>query len=98
MTVHMHAGDISNNTTRTDEQTIIGIFWAYDGALRLGTPPRLYAQNIDVMVTAVLTDPDLDPSVLATGYQLARLYAMTHIAMADATIGVWPCFLFLCDG
>lgn len=31
-------------TTRTTEQTQIGIFWAYDGTPSLCAPPRLYNQ------------------------------------------------------
>ncbi len=31
-------------TERTAEQTEIGLYWAYDGVPKLGTPPRLYNQ------------------------------------------------------
>ncbi|HKZ17049.1 MAG TPA: hypothetical protein VJ161_06235, partial [Geobacteraceae bacterium] len=31
-------------TKRTEDQTITGIYWAYDGTPGLGTPPRLYNQ------------------------------------------------------
>src|SRR5215216_1838654 len=31
---------------RTEEQTLTGVYWAYDGARGLGTPPRLYNQII----------------------------------------------------
>jgi vanadium chloroperoxidase len=33
-------------TGRTTNQTVIGIYWGYDGAVLLGTPPRLYNQII----------------------------------------------------
>jgi hypothetical protein len=69
------------------EQTTIGIFWAYDGALRIGVPPRLYAQNIDVIIEA---ERKRNPRVLPTALSLVQLYAMTHVAMADATITVRP--------
>jgi hypothetical protein len=31
---------------RTTEETLIGLYWGYDGAIGLGTPPRLYNQII----------------------------------------------------
>ncbi|NJR18022.1 MAG: hypothetical protein HC785_21370 [Calothrix sp. CSU_2_0] len=31
---------------RSIDETLIGIFWAYDGAAELGTPPRLYNQIV----------------------------------------------------
>jgi hypothetical protein len=40
---------ITTPTSRTDEQTVIGIFWAYDGTPGLGTPPRLYNQITRVL-------------------------------------------------
>ena len=35
---------VATPTTRTAEQTQIGIFWAYDGTPSLCAPPRLYNQ------------------------------------------------------
>jgi hypothetical protein len=37
-----------DSTTRTAEQTEIGLFWAYDGA-GLGTPPALYNQIVQTI-------------------------------------------------
>ena len=31
---------------RTPEETLIGLYWGYDGARHLGTPPRLYNQIV----------------------------------------------------
>jgi hypothetical protein len=31
---------------RTVDETLIGIFWACDGAVGLGSPPRLYNQIV----------------------------------------------------
>jgi vanadium chloroperoxidase len=31
---------------RKVDETLIGVYWAYDGASGLGTPPRLYNQII----------------------------------------------------
>jgi hypothetical protein len=39
-------GTVAANTRRTVDQTLIGIYWGYDGAAGLGTPPRLYNQII----------------------------------------------------
>jgi hypothetical protein len=66
-------------TSRTAEQTEIGIFWAYDGTPSLCAPPRLYNQIIvhiaDQMGTNVV--------------ELARLLALANTAMADAGIAIW---------
>jgi hypothetical protein len=64
---------------RTAEQTEIGLFWAYDGAPGLGTPPRLYNQ-----IARVIAD-DQDNTVAEN----ARLFALINIAMADAGIASW---------
>ncbi|NJR47601.1 MAG: vanadium-dependent haloperoxidase [Hyellaceae cyanobacterium CSU_1_1] len=68
-----------NSTTRTPDQTEIGIFWAYDGAQKIGTPPRLYNQNIREVAM-------LQKNNLA---QNARLFALANLAMADAGIQCW---------
>lgn len=64
---------------RTPEETVIGLYWAYDGANRLGTPPRLYNQIIRlVAVKQNNTEGDN-----------ARLFAFVNAAMADAGILAW---------
>jgi hypothetical protein len=68
-----------NSTTRTPDETEIGIFWAYDGAQKIGTPPRLYNQN--VREVAMLQSNNLA--------QNARLFALINLAMADAGIQCW---------
>lgn len=70
---------VSTPTTRTAEQTGIGIFWAYDGTPGLGTPPRLYNQ-----ITRVIAQQEHNTEV-----QNARLFAMVNVAMADAGIAAW---------
>lgn len=63
----------------TAEQVKVGVFWAYDGARLLGTPPRLYNQIITQIAEADgFTTPEL-----------ARLLALCNIAMADAGIVCW---------
>jgi hypothetical protein len=67
-------------TDRTDEQTVIGIYWAYDGTPSLCAPPRLYNQI--AMRIAELKGTD---NVI----ELARLLALVNTAMADAGIAIW---------
>ena len=66
-------------TERTDEQTQVGIYWAYDGRPGLGTPPRLYNQ----MVRTVAVQEG------NTEAENARLFALVNIAMADAGFTSW---------
>jgi hypothetical protein len=66
-------------TTRTAEQTEIGIFWGYDGSPGLGTPPRLYNQIAETIAV------QQHNSVV----QNARFFALVNIAMADAGITCW---------
>jgi hypothetical protein len=66
--------------TRSVEETTIGLFWAYDGARNIGTPPRLYNQVVRAIVeTQGGVSEDLN----------ARLFAMVNMAMADAGIQAW---------
>jgi hypothetical protein len=67
-------------TERTDEQTFVGIFWAYDGTPSLCAPPRLYNQ-----VTLEIADQEGTDGVM----ELARLLALVNVAMADAGIAAW---------
>ena len=67
--------------TRTREETVIGLYWAYDGARNLGTPPRLYNQIVRNIVTS--------PGHLLTTAENARLFALINVAMGDAGIHAW---------
>jgi hypothetical protein len=66
-------------TLRSKEQTEIGLFWAYDGTIGLGTPPRLYNQ-IARVIAAEKGNSEA---------QNARLFALINIAMADGGITCW---------
>jgi hypothetical protein len=66
-------------TTRTEEQTQIGIYWAYDGTPSLCAPPRLYNQ-----ITVQIAD-----QMGSSAVELARLLALVNVAMCDAGIAVW---------
>ena len=69
----------SQGSTRTNAQTTAGLFWAYDGARNIGTPPRLYNQVIRSIAN----------KKGATEAENAKLFAMVNVAMADAGIKSW---------
>ncbi len=64
---------------RTVDETLIGIFWAYDGVPGLGTPPRLYNQIVRRVAIAKGN----------TEAQNACLFALVNVAMGDAGILAW---------
>jgi hypothetical protein len=66
-------------TQRTEEQTFIGTFWAYDATPSLCAPPRLYNQ-----LTAQIADQRRLSAI-----QFARLLALANVAMADAAMTIW---------
>jgi hypothetical protein len=70
---------ITTPTRRTAAQTIAGIYWAYDGTPRLGTPPRLYNQITLTIAVARTSD----------AMELARLLALVNVAMSDTCLAVW---------
>ncbi len=64
---------------RSTNETLSGIFWGYDGATGVGTPPRLYNQIVRrVAVEKANTEA-----------QNARLFALVNVAMADAGVLAW---------
>ncbi len=69
----------ANSQERTEDQTITGIFWGYDGTPFLGTPPRLYNQIVVHIAEQMGT----------RGIELARLLALVNVAMADAGLACW---------
>jgi hypothetical protein len=66
-------------TRRTAEQTVIGIYWAYDNTAWIGTPPRLYNQIAVQLALKRTCDP----------LELARVLALVNVAIADTTMSVW---------
>jgi vanadium chloroperoxidase len=69
----------ADSSRRTGEQTLIGVYWGYDGASGLGTPPRLYNQIIRRVAEKKGNTPARN----------ARLFALVNTAMADAGILAW---------
>lgn len=74
------------NRRRTPDETLIGIYWGYDGANRLGTPPRLYNQIIRKVAMNVINPAT---SQINNEAQNARLFAFANAAMGDAGILAW---------
>jgi vanadium chloroperoxidase len=74
-------GTVNSSQRRRSEETVIGLFWAYDGASGLGTPPRLYNQIVREVATK--------HAPVNTPAQNARLFALVNVAMADAGILAW---------
>jgi hypothetical protein len=70
---------VTTPTVRTEEQRLIGIYWAYDGTPSLCAPPRLYNQ------IAVLIARERGTKLR----EMARLLALVNVAMADAGIAIW---------
>lgn len=66
-------------TQRTEEQTFIGTFWAYDGTPSLCAPPRLYNQ-----ITVQIADQRRLSAI-----QFARLLALVNVGMADGAMTIW---------
>lgn len=70
---------LTTPTVRTEEQTLIGKFWAYDGRPELGTPPRLYNQ-----IVRTIAEQEGNSEA-----ENARLFALVNVAMADAGVAAW---------
>lgn len=68
-------------TSRTDDQTEAGIYWAYDGTPSLCAPPRLYNQ-----ITMKIAQ---QKGTASNPLELARLLALVNVSMADAGIAIW---------
>jgi hypothetical protein len=65
------------NTDRA--KAVTGIFWGYDGANKLGTPPRLYNQVVRAIPAVKKAAHDLQIKILTA----------INVAMADAAIATW---------
>jgi hypothetical protein len=78
--VQQLGGDgITTPTTRTKEQSDIGVFWAYDGTPSLCAPPRLYNQ----VATTIAKQQG------SNTLEIARLLMIMNVALADACIAAW---------
>jgi hypothetical protein len=78
--VRQLGGDgVTTPTARTPEQTMIGLFWGYDGTPELGTPVHFFNQ----IAVAIADQRGADV------VELAKLLALVNLAMADAGIAAW---------
>lgn len=78
---HQEVRDLGRlgSPNRTPEQTLIGVYWAYDGPPGLGTPPRLYNQILR----------EIADRMGNTVEENAEFFALANAAMADAGIEAW---------
>ena len=78
--VKSNGGDgVNTLTTRSDDKTEIGIFWAYDGTPSLCAPPRLYNQ----VTKKILYENNFSSE------NILYILALINIAMADTAIACW---------
>lgn len=63
---------IATPTLRTADQTLAGVYWAYDGTPSLCAPPCLYHQIAEVIATQMGSDT----------VDQARLFALLNVSMA----------------
>jgi hypothetical protein len=70
---------VHSPTRRTRDQTVAGIYWAYDSTAWLGTPSRLFNQITVQLALRRSTD----------ALELARVLALVNVSTADATAAVW---------
>lgn len=68
------------NTIRTDQQTYIAKFWAYDGTPKICAPARMYNQ---------ITRAVAHQQKMLKVPEIARLFALVNVALADAGIASW---------
>jgi hypothetical protein len=77
--IEMGKSDLTQRDADSRNQAAIGIFWGYDGANKLGTPPRLYNQ-----VVRNISEFNALPHA-----KQIRLLTAINVAMADAGIAAW---------
>lgn len=75
----------STFSKRNVDETLIGLFWGYDGAFNLGTPPRFY----NIIVRAVAGKQNAGKLFADAVKDNARLFALVNAAMGDAGILAW---------
>lgn len=81
-------------TKRTPEQTATGLYWAYDAANLIGTPPRLFNQ---ILRKVAWKKKPGDATSDETNADFARIFALANVALGDAGIFAWLekyCFEF----
>lgn len=69
------------DTDQSADETTSAIYWAYDGAKGLGTPPRMYNQIVRKLLRESNTVFSTDDT--------ARAFALVNAAMGDAGLLAW---------
>ncbi len=64
---------------KAPDKAVIGIFWGYDGANKIGVPPRLYNQVVRA----------IDEFKTLTHDRQIKVLTAINVAMADAGIASW---------
>ncbi len=64
---------------RDPRKGVVGIFWGYDGANKIGVPPRIYNQVVRA----------IREFKAATHVQQIKILTAINVAMADAGIAAW---------
>jgi len=85
--IRMGGATALNSTKRTPNQTVDGLFWAYDGSNLIGTPPRLYNQIMRRIAVNYKTELDITHNT--NNADFARLFALVNTALADAGVFSW---------
>ena len=75
-----------SKTGRTPDETVAGLYWAYDGANLIGTPPRLYNQ---ILRKIAWERRDASADAQTQTSEFVRLFALANAAMADAGKFAW---------
>ena len=71
--------NITQRVPKFQHKALVGIFWGYDGANKLGTPPRLYNEVVIKTIDFIGLPHSAKINVLAA----------INAAMADAGIAAW---------
>ena len=70
---------------RNIDETLVGLYWAYDGVNEIGTPPRLYNQIAVEILSKKVTENEAAKRTI----HLARWLMLINVAMADAATEAW---------
>ncbi|TXN33520.1 vanadium-dependent haloperoxidase [Methylobacterium sp. WL19] len=79
------------STNRTPDNTVAALYWAYDGANLIGTPPRLYNQIVREVAWRQLHQGSAAPNLTQADdhADLVRVFALCNAAMTDAGKFAW---------
>jgi membrane-associated phospholipid phosphatase len=69
----------NNIVVRDPAKAVVGIFWGYDGANKIGVPPRIYNQVVRAIPEFKMATTELQIKILTA----------VNVAMADAGIAAW---------